>query len=191
MTTTLLEPLAIPEVTDTILSKVELQDLLQLRQTNRSGRTAADGRLRRMYFQIYHELSTDIPIGLVIRKLKEALYPPYRQGRSRFHVGDFGLPDGSGILEEFEDMDEEEREEYITRVIETDQKYKVGDYFFHYNFDYETRQYYGVAGVGYDIKTEKKIPIFDGEGDPEWPEWLKRQFKLVGTQLTYPRYDFE
>ena len=190
MTTTLLEPLAIPEISDVVLSKVELQDLLRLRQTNRAARTVADGRLRRMYFQIYHELSTDMPIGLVIQKLKEAVYPPYRQGRSRFHVGDFGLPDGSNI-EEFEDITEEEREEFISHVIETDPKYKVGDYFFHYNFEYETRQYYGIAGVGYDIRTEKKIPIFDGEGDPGWPDWLKQQFTRVDTQLTYPRYDFE
>ena len=71
MTTTLLEPLAIPEVSDEMLSTLRLQDLLRLRQTSRAGRTAADGSLRRMYFQIYHELSSDMPIGLVIRKLKD------------------------------------------------------------------------------------------------------------------------
>ncbi len=320
--TTLLEPLGVPEVSDVILSKLELQDLLRLRQTNRAARSSADERLRRMYFKIYQELSTDIPIGPVIRKLKEAIYPPFRQGGSQIHVGDFSYPDGSDledfnlrvrgfiIKEEIEevkkwenehlndpdlidqlkskygsieisqeidfayecladdthseyydekkkelnldDLDEDwysdwvyhfvkkdevydrvmsgfnetefgeilsclvhdglevalessdcfaqyyrqehtmeyttqsERMRYIAHVIETDPRYKVGDYFFHYNFHLPSRQQYGIDGVGYDIKTEKKVPIFDGEGYPEWPEWLHRQFELSGTQLAYP-----
>ena len=67
----ILEPLGVPEISDVILSKVELKDLLRLRQTNRAARTTADPRLRRMYFQIYNELSTDMPIGRVIHKLKQ------------------------------------------------------------------------------------------------------------------------
>ena len=61
--------------------------------------------------------------------------------------------------------------------------------FNYYYFYRPSRQYYGIAAVGYDIKKKQKIPIFDGEGEPEWPDWLIQQFDRL--HLNYERPEEE
>lgn len=267
---------------------------------------------------VYRELATDMPMGPVIRKLKEFIYPPFRPGVSRFHMGDFGYPDGLDdyglrvysykvnkelrsieawrdeqgdsldveelkemykntllcdlgmfifeddehleyyeerleeiperasvmyndwmdywvyhftekdeiyelMMEEFDDVgkqleyvlengieeaymqfSDQQRvldfmlgvgadygfeSDYVDYILNRDEDYKVGDYFYHYYYENEfmnNRQYHGIAAVSYDIKTERKVAIFDTEGRPEWPAWLREQFQRFGIRISYP-----
>lgn len=64
---------------------------------------------------------------------------------------------------------------YVEKIVAEQSEFKVGDYFYHY-VPRSSRQSYGIAAVGYDIAKKKKIPIFDGEGYPDWPNWLIVQF---------------
>ena len=77
---------------------------------------------------------------------------------------------------------------HIGVVVASNPIFKVGDYFNYYFFHYESRQYYGVGAVGYDIREHKKVPIFDGEGRPdlEWTDWLKNQFERLEVDYQLP-----
>lgn len=77
---------------------------------------------------------------------------------------------------------------FIDKTIDDYSHYQVGDYFYYYHYRYSTRQYYGIAMVGYDIDKQKKIAIFDGEGDPlcELPTWLETQFNRICLDYDYP-----
>jgi len=75
---------------------------------------------------------------------------------------------------------------YVNYTINTLDDYKVGDYFIFYNYYYPTRQYYNISMVGYDIDTNKKVAITDGEGRPYPPRWLVNQFNRIGLDFSYP-----
>lgn len=79
-------------------------------------------------------------------------------------------------------------ERFINKTINGYKDYRVGDYFYYYNYNYPTRQSYGIAIVGYDIEKKQKVAIFDGEGYPisELPEWLETQFERIGLNYNYP-----
>ena len=78
---------------------------------------------------------------------------------------------------------------FINKVIHEDPYYKVGDYFYYYKYSYPSRQYYGIAMVGYDIEKRQKVGIYDGEGRPEdeLPTWLEEQFERIGLDYDYPK----
>jgi len=80
---------------------------------------------------------------------------------------------------------------YIAIVIEEDSTFQVGDYFYHNCFNYPTRQNYGIGSVGYDRATRKKVPIFDGEGMPEFPKWLREQFDRTGLDYSQPEDEID
>ena len=40
--------------------------------------------------------------------------------------------------------------------------------------------------VGYDIDTNQKVAITDGEGSPEPPRWLVDQFNRINLDFSYP-----
>ena len=61
---------------------------------------------------------------------------------------------------------------HIEKSLIDNDKYRVGDFFFRYNYNYPTRQSYGLCAVGYDLKNDKKIPIIDGEGVIDIPQWI-------------------
>ena len=75
---------------------------------------------------------------------------------------------------------------YVEHTINTLDYYKVGDYFIYYNYSYPTRQYYNVSMVGYDIDTNQKVAITDGEGQPVPPRWLVDQFNRIELDFSYP-----
>ena len=68
----LLEPIDTPEITDRVLSDLELDDLLDLRSTNRSTKALVDAKLRRMYFSKFNESPEGVEMKKVISKLKQA-----------------------------------------------------------------------------------------------------------------------
>tara|TARA_Y100001935_G_scaffold223239_1_gene198505 strand:+ start:469 stop:1608 length:1140 start_codon:yes stop_codon:yes gene_type:complete len=61
---------------------------------------------------------------------------------------------------------------HIEKSLIDDDKYRVGDFFFRYNYHNPSEQSYGLCAVGYDLKNNKKIPIIDGEGVPDIPQWI-------------------
>ena len=81
------------------------------------------------------------------------------------------------LIQEFVDMiiDKSESEilmSHIEKSLIDNDKYRVGDFFFRYNYNRSTRQSYGLCAVGYDLKNNKKIPITDGEGVIDIPQWI-------------------
>ena len=282
---------------------IELLDLRNRNIAKELNRTV-DDKLRELYLQIYNK-NSEGDIKDVILELKQALFPQFRQDKSKFHTDYFGNPDGDNmnenifkwadvvlthadknelihiigtdvVLEEYwanrdtevsakmnelydkflnwsdswivhiknkDDVYEfleqripslaEELEglvewltlfadnvsgsfndlaesyssisendlrerillemksdelltKYISIVINENSNFKVGDYFYHYYFHNKSRQSYGIGSVGYDITQRKKIPIFDGEGMPEFPKWMLEQFERINLDYTYP-----
>ena len=68
----LLEPIDTPEITDRVLSNLELDDLLDLRLTGRDAKAMVDTRLRRMYLSKFNKMPTGMEMKSVISKLKNA-----------------------------------------------------------------------------------------------------------------------
>ena len=67
--------------------------------------------------------------------------------------------------------------ETIHNLLINDDKYKIGDVFY-IEHEYETRQYYGVGRISYDIENNKKILFFHDEDgfcihDKIFPKWLQ------------------
>lgn len=74
---------------------------------------------------------------------------------------------------------------YINKIVRDEDKYKIGDYFYYYNFDSD-RQYTGIGMVDYDVMNGVKIPVFDGEGMPSLTPEIENQIRQLGTDITYP-----
>jgi hypothetical protein len=67
--------------------------------------------------------------------------------------------------------------ETIHNLLITDDKYKIGDVFY-IEHEYETRQYYGIGRISYDIENNKKILYFHNDdrfctGDKIFPKWIQ------------------
>ena len=287
----------------------KLEDLLKFRLSSRQSKKDVDDILRIKYTKIYKD---DAPnnISQVILKLKQALWPPFRDGKSVFHNGDFGTPDNyekitpevnakwadvvftqedrrevvdfvvsedilpkyeeelgpieeqlsslvgsdletywvTNLVDHFEEKNEiyqlllkrapdlfkkleilynwlednldfielytimekkgldsfiltvnddrlspqdpqELFKEYINKRVNELDYYRVGDYFYYYNYHSRSRQSYGIAMVGYNIEKKIKEVIFDGEGYPldGAPEWLITQFERIQLNYEYPQ----
>lgn len=70
----------------------------------------------------------------------------------------------------------------VTTLLETEEKYKIGDWFY-IEDSYETRQWHGMGRISYDLNTNKKNLVFYGEDTPYgfggnvnnnvFPKWLR------------------
>lgn len=74
---------------------------------------------------------------------------------------------------------------YINQIVRDEDKYKIGDYFYYYNF-HNDRQYTGIGMVDYDVMNGVKIPVLDGEGIPNLRPEIENQLIQLGTDITYP-----
>lgn len=71
----ILEPMEISDVSDMILSSVELDDLLRLRQVSKGAKLIADSRLRRLHKSLFKGNTEDMKI--VISELKDCIIKKY------------------------------------------------------------------------------------------------------------------
>lgn len=74
---------------------------------------------------------------------------------------------------------------YIKQIVRDEDNYKIGDYFYYYNF-YSVRQYTGIGMVDYDVMNGVKIPVLDGDGMPSLTPEIENQIRQLGTDITYP-----
>ena len=71
-----------------ILTHKKLMELLEVRTVNRRFKNSADDVLRSQYNKVYSERSPD-NMDIVILRLKQALLPPFRTGKSKYHYKEF------------------------------------------------------------------------------------------------------
>lgn len=69
----------------------------------------------------------------------------------------------------------------INWIVKNDDELKVGDLLL---LDTSYRELYGRALVGYDILTNKKILVEDGEGEPIFSEYVINKLKKLGVKYT-------
>ena len=72
----ILEPMEISDVSDMILSSVELDDLLRLRQVSKGAKLIADSRLRRLHKSLFKG-NTEEDMKIVISELKDCIIKKY------------------------------------------------------------------------------------------------------------------
>ena len=78
------------EILSKIVSgKFNLMELLELRTVSKKFKNSVDDVLRSEYNKIYGERSPN-NMNIVIFRLKQALLPPFRTGKSKYHYREFG-----------------------------------------------------------------------------------------------------
>tara|TARA_B100000902_G_scaffold337742_1_gene338846 strand:+ start:488 stop:1519 length:1032 start_codon:yes stop_codon:yes gene_type:complete len=78
---------------------------------------------------------------------------------------------------------------HIKKTLIDDDKYRIGDFFFRYNYHNPSRQSYGLCTVGYDLKKNNKTLICDGEGAPDIPNWIIKE--LARRNITWKNHAYD
>ena len=115
-------------------------------------------------------------------------YNDWKEDMKKYYIEEYGEGDKNNDLSEFNKIwisgdkyDIHFKYQLYTETIHnlliTDDKYNVGDVFY-IEHEYETRQYYGLGCISYDIENNKKILYFYGENgfsmsDKIFPQWLQ------------------
>jgi len=71
----------------------------------------------------------------------------------------------------------------VRKTVENDNTIMPGDVFWHETIRYPDRPIYGLGLVGWDCRTNKKVALEDGEGNPSFSDLVTN--KIISNKITY------